>query len=95
MLNERLCTGKRKRALIERPCSAGPQPEGAVYKAVNECQAGNSPPDTGPVSGGEWRAAQFIHTFYDRAGFVVQSREERKNRLKCVDESGQPWERRP
>src|SRR5215470_7583007 len=22
---------------------------------------------TPPVSGGEWRAAQFIHTFYDRA----------------------------
>src|SRR5262249_34772948 len=29
-----------------------------------------SPP---PMSGGEWGAPQFIHTFYDRAGFVVQS----------------------
>src|SRR5215471_14876514 len=97
-------------------------------RGVNECQAGNSPPDTGgvaapsrkrreataaaqtgwlgltncfgmhslgevpfrttpsaplkeasrllldvastpPVSGGEWRARQFIHTFYDRAFF--------------------------
>jgi hypothetical protein len=144
-----LCTGKRKRALIERPYSSEPQPVGAVYEAVNEFQAGNSPPDTGgvaapsrkrceataaaqtgwlgltkcfgmhsleevpfsttinaspyraratrpsaslkeasrllldvastpPMSRGEWRA-QFIHTFYDRAGFVVQSRGERKN----------------
>ena len=24
---------------------------------------------TPPMSGGEWRAAQFIHTFYDRAHF--------------------------
>src|SRR5215831_20299379 len=28
---------------------------------------------TPPMSGGEWGAPQFIHTFYDRAGFVVQS----------------------
>ena len=35
------------RALIERPYSSGPPPVGALCEAVNECQAGNSPPDTG------------------------------------------------
>jgi hypothetical protein len=40
---------------------------GAVYEAVNECEAGNSAPDTG----GEWRAP-FIGTLFDHPGFVVQ-----------------------
>ena len=39
--------------------------DGAVYEAGNECEAGNSPSDTG----GEWRT-QFIHTYYDRAFFI-------------------------
>jgi hypothetical protein len=46
---------------------------GAVYEAVNECQAGNSP----PVSGGVWWCANFIHTSYDRPVFrFVDLREE-------------------
>jgi hypothetical protein len=49
LAEDALCAAKRKRALIERAYSRGSQSVGAVCEG-NECEAGNSPPDTGGVA---------------------------------------------